>query len=69
MRPPTQMPSRPSRSSNRGRVILIVAVVALFVFFTSLRGIAGFYTDYLWFQALEFTGSGPGSSVPRSRWR
>ncbi|MFP3907302.1 MAG: UPF0182 family protein [Acidimicrobiales bacterium] len=56
MRPPTQMPSRPSRSPNRGRIILIVAVVALFVFFTSLRGIAGFYTDFLWFQALDLTG-------------
>jgi uncharacterized protein len=56
MRPPTQMPRRPSRPSNRGRIILVVAVVAIFVFFTSLRGIAGFYTDYLWFQALDLTG-------------
>ena len=56
MRPPTQMPDRSSRPSNRGRIILIVAAVGLLVFFTSLRGIAGFYTDYLWFQALDLTG-------------
>jgi uncharacterized protein len=56
MRPPTQMPRRAQRPSNRARVILVVVLVALFVFFTSLRGIAGFYTDYLWFQALDLTG-------------
>ncbi|MDP8954160.1 MAG: UPF0182 family protein [Actinomycetota bacterium] len=30
--------------------------IALFVLLTSLRGIAGFYTDYLWFDSLNFSG-------------
>jgi len=38
---------------GRGRTILIVAVVGLFVLIVSLRGIAGFYTDYLWFDSLH----------------
>ena len=36
--------------------MLIVAVVAAFVLLTSLRGIARFYTDYLWFDSLDQTG-------------
>ncbi len=32
----------------------IVGVIALFTFITSLRGLAGFWTDYLWFDALGF---------------
>jgi uncharacterized membrane protein (UPF0182 family) len=52
MRAPTDMPRRRRRGSNRGRIVLIVAVVALFLLATSLRGIAGFYTDYLWFDGL-----------------
>ncbi|HMG42570.1 MAG TPA: UPF0182 family protein [Acidimicrobiales bacterium] len=32
--------------------MLIVALVALFFLLTSLRGIAGFYTDYLWYDSL-----------------
>ena len=54
MRAPTDMPRRPPRtSSRRGRTILVVAAVALFLLLTSLRGIAGFYTDYLWFDSLD----------------
>jgi hypothetical protein len=37
-------------------VWLVVLAVALFILLTSLRGIAGFYTDYLWFDSLEFSG-------------
>jgi uncharacterized membrane protein (UPF0182 family) len=37
-------------------VLLVVAVVAAFVVLASLRGIAGFYTDYLWFESLGRTG-------------
>jgi uncharacterized membrane protein (UPF0182 family) len=37
-------------------VWLVALGVALFVLLTSLRGIAGFYTDYLWFDSLDFTG-------------
>ncbi len=54
MRAPTEMPRR-RRGSGRGRVILIVAALVLFVLFLSLRGLAGFYTDYLWFDSLDLT--------------
>jgi uncharacterized protein len=58
MRAPDDLPRRPRRASrgNRGRVILIVGVIAAFVLLTSLRGIAGFYTDYLWFDSLDQGG-------------
>lgn len=48
-------PRRRGRFSVPGRVILVVGVVAFFVLLTSLRGIASFYTDYLWFNSLGFT--------------
>jgi uncharacterized membrane protein (UPF0182 family) len=35
--------------------VLVVAAVAVFVLVTSLRGIAGFYTDYLWFDSVDQT--------------
>lgn len=60
MRIPSDMPRpRPRRpksegGSNRGRILLVVAAVALFFLITSLRGIAGFYTDYLWFDSLGY---------------
>ena len=58
MRPPTEMPRRDQRpgSPNRGRVILVVAVAVLLFLVVSLRGIAGFYTDFLWFDSLGLTG-------------
>src|SRR5690606_14363924 len=60
MRAPTDMPRRRPRNPGRGRVALIVGAVVLFFLITSLRGIASFYTDYLWFDALGqgkvFTG-------------
>ncbi len=40
--------------SRRWRIILVAAAVALFVALLSLRGIARFYTDYLWFEATGF---------------
>src|SRR5262245_62642335 len=54
MRAPDDLPRRPRRASrrNRGRTLLIVGVVAVFVLLTSLRGIAGFYTDFLWYDSL-----------------
>jgi uncharacterized protein len=52
MRAPSDMPRRVPRSPGRGRTILVVAAVLLFVVITSLRGIAGFYTDFLWFDSL-----------------
>src|SRR5437868_3107463 len=56
MRAPTEMPRRPPRPSGRGRAFLVLGVVVLFLLLTSLRGIAGFYTDYLWFESLGKTG-------------
>jgi uncharacterized membrane protein (UPF0182 family) len=41
------------RPSGRGRVILIVSAVALFLLVTSLRQIAEFWTDLLWFQSVN----------------
>ena len=43
---------RDRRLSNRGRIILVIVLVGLFILATSLRGIAGVYTDYLWFDSL-----------------
>ncbi len=48
------MPRRPRRGSSpgRGRTWLVIGGVLLFILITSLRGIASFYTDYLWFDSL-----------------
>ena len=46
---------RSGRFSGRGRVALAVVAAALIIIALSLRGIAGFYTDYLWFDALDRT--------------
>ncbi len=54
MRPTSDLPRRRA-SSTRGRAGLIILVVAVVVLLTSLRGIAGFYTDYLWFDSLGLT--------------
>ncbi|MGH9138945.1 MAG: UPF0182 family protein [Acidimicrobiales bacterium] len=59
MRAESEMPRpgrRRARSGRRGRAVLITAAVLLFVLITSLRGIAGFYTDYLWFDSLGQSG-------------
>ena len=55
MRVPTDMPNRRRRTSGKGRVIFIVIVLVLFALALSLRGIAGFWTDYLWFESLDLT--------------
>ena len=56
MRMPTDLPRRRRpRIGSRGRIGLVILAVALFVLLTSLRGIAGFYTDYLWFDSLGFS--------------
>ncbi len=53
MRASTDMPRR--RRASSARVIILVVAVALVVALFSLRGIAGFYTDYLWFDELGIT--------------
>ncbi|MFN0028039.1 MAG: UPF0182 family protein [Acidimicrobiales bacterium] len=40
------------RLSPRSRAVVAVAVAALVLLFMSLRGIARFYTDFLWFDSL-----------------
>ncbi|MDX6490992.1 MAG: uncharacterized protein QOD43_1237 [Gaiellaceae bacterium] len=44
------------RRARRGRVLLVVAAIGLFLLITTLRSIASFYTDYLWFQSIGQTG-------------
>jgi uncharacterized membrane protein (UPF0182 family) len=58
MRAPDDLPRRTARKprGNRGRVLIVVGIIAAFVLLTSLRGIAGFYTDYLWFDSLDQSG-------------
>jgi uncharacterized membrane protein (UPF0182 family) len=51
MRPASQLPRRVSRA----RTGLGVAAVAVVVALVSARGVAGLYTDYLWFDSLGFT--------------
>src|SRR5690606_2038362 len=61
MRYPSDMP-RPGRGgrrrtgrqggSNRPRIILGIAIVAIVVLLLSLRAIATFWTDYLWFGSM-----------------
>jgi uncharacterized membrane protein (UPF0182 family) len=41
--------------TTRGRLGLLVAAAVIFFLIISLRGIAGFYTDFLWFQELHLT--------------
>jgi uncharacterized protein len=41
---------------SRGRLILVVVLAALVVALFSARGVAGFYTDFLWFDSIGFTG-------------
>ncbi|MGI8809919.1 MAG: UPF0182 family membrane protein [Acidimicrobiales bacterium] len=54
MRAPTDIAGRRRRPA-RGRVVLVVVSAAVFLVLVSLRGIAGFYTDYLWFDELALT--------------
>jgi hypothetical protein len=58
MRTPTDMPQR--RRISRGRLALILTAAVVFVLFLSLRGLAGFWTDWMWFDSLGlssvFTG-------------
>jgi uncharacterized membrane protein (UPF0182 family) len=54
MRAADDLPRRENgRIGGRGRVLAVVAVVVLVFLAASLSGIAGFYTDYLWFEALD----------------
>ena len=53
MRAAADMPSRPRGPlSSRGRVLLIVAVGLVVLLIASARGLAGFWTDFLWFDSV-----------------
>jgi uncharacterized protein len=54
VRAPTDIAAR-RRRPHRGRILLVLVAVALFLVLVSIRGIAGFYTDYLWFDELNLT--------------
>src|SRR3954447_11587671 len=45
-----------TRRPGRGRILLIVGAIGLFILIATLRSIASFYTDYLWFQSIGQTG-------------
>jgi len=50
------MPARrKSRLSGRSRIALVVVAALVVLLFTSARGFAGFYTDFLWFASLDRT--------------
>src|SRR4051794_18952471 len=53
MTSPTSLPRR--RHQSRSRVWILLVLVVLFILLTSLRSVAGFYTDYLWFKEVHFT--------------
>ena len=43
------------RRTSKSRVLLGFGGLAIFLFFTSIRGLAGFWTDYLWFDSLALS--------------
>ncbi|HUP86205.1 MAG TPA: UPF0182 family protein [Acidimicrobiales bacterium] len=54
-RPPIDVrPTRQPRGPRQSRIGLVAVVVVLFFVLTSLRGIASFYTDFLWFDEVGF---------------
>jgi uncharacterized membrane protein (UPF0182 family) len=55
MRTPQDLPRRLPRASRRTRILLVVAVIVAIILIASLRGLAQFWTDYLWFQSVHFT--------------
>ena len=51
----TEIRTPPPRRWSRGRVLLVAALAVVVVALFSARGVAGFYTDYLWFDSIGFT--------------
>ncbi len=55
MHPTSEMPSRDrGRTPRRFRIVAAIIAAAFIFLLVSLRGIARFYTDYLWFDSLGF---------------
>jgi uncharacterized protein len=46
---------RPRGRPSRGRIGLLILAAVVIILVLSLRGIAGFYTDYLWFNSVHFS--------------
>lgn len=55
MRAHQDLPIRPQRGNRRLRVGIIVAVVVIVVVLASLRTLATFFTDYLWFGSVHLS--------------
>jgi uncharacterized membrane protein (UPF0182 family) len=56
VRTPQDLPRRTRRGIRKGRLWLIIAVVVVIVIIASLRTVATFYTDYLWFGSVQLGG-------------
>jgi uncharacterized membrane protein (UPF0182 family) len=53
----TEMRPTPQRPRfSRGRIAIVTALAAVVLALLSARSVAGFYTDYLWFDSVGFTG-------------
>jgi uncharacterized membrane protein (UPF0182 family) len=64
MRTPADLP-RARRGGRGARASLVVVAVVLFFGLTSLRGLAGVYTDFLWFDELDLTSVWRGTLVAK----
>ena len=56
MRPPADLPRSPAARWRSGRLLLTLVFAAVVLVLMFARGIAGIYTDYLWFDSLDFSG-------------
>ncbi|MGH8920579.1 MAG: UPF0182 family protein, partial [Actinomycetes bacterium] len=65
MRTPTDFSRRMPRASRRFRIGILVAVVVAILLLISLRSLAHFWTDYLWFSEVHFTSVFPGVLVTK----
>lgn len=54
MRSSADLPRRAPRTTRRFRIGVLVAIVAVIVVLSSARGVARFYTSYLWFREVRF---------------
>ncbi|HUY64280.1 MAG TPA: UPF0182 family protein [Acidimicrobiales bacterium] len=55
MRNPQDIPRRPTRTLRPRRIWILLAVVVVIVVVASMRSIATFYTDYLWFSSVHLS--------------
>ena len=56
-RPPSRRDRRAARRRpGRGRAVVLTLLAVVFLLLISLRGMAAFYTDYLWYDSLGLAG-------------